>query len=114
MLKQRVDAVAYPDSPLINTHAKAIADLALRHRLPSAGSITFAEAGGMIGYGVDFVDMSRRTAVFMDKIFKGAKAGDIPIEQATKFIFVVNMKTANALGVRIPQSILLQATRVIE
>ena len=86
----------------------------MQHRLPSAASPEFAEAGSLLGYGINFPDMFRRAAVNVDKIFKGAKPGDIPIEQPTTFEFIVNLKTAKALGIKLPGSILLQATRVIE
>ena len=88
--------------------------LALQHRLPSAASPEFAEAGSLLGYGINFPDMFRRAAVNVDKIFKGAKPGDIPIAQPTTFDFVVNLKTAKALGIKVPQTILIQATKVIE
>ena len=114
MVKRRVGALLVPDNVFINSHVKTIAELALRHRFPSCGVVDFAEAGGMLGYGVNFLEMFRRAAVFIDKIFKGARPGDLPIERATKFDFVVNMKTAKALGVKIPQSILIRATKVIE
>ena len=114
MVKQRVGAVLVPDNAFINVHAKTIADLALKHRLPLCGVPDFAEAGGMLGYGVNIPDMFRRAAVFVDKIFKGAKPGDIPIDRAIRFDMVLNMKTAKALGVRIPNSILVQATKVIK
>jgi putative tryptophan/tyrosine transport system substrate-binding protein len=74
----------------------------------------FAEAGGLIGYGVNFLEMYRRAAVFVDKILKGAKPADIPVEQATKFAVVTNLKTAKALGLDVPTSILLRADEVIE
>ncbi|MEO7726046.1 MAG: ABC transporter substrate binding protein, partial [Burkholderiales bacterium] len=74
----------------------------------------FAEAGGMIGYGVNGPELYRRAATFVDKILKGAKPADLPFERATKFELVVNMKTAKALGVKIPPSMLVRATRVIE
>ena len=83
-----------------------IAACAARHGLPSAGGIYFARNGGLIGYGVDFVLMHRRAAAFVDKILKGAKPGDIPIEQATQFVTVVNLKTAEALGLEIPPAVL--------
>ena len=102
------------DSALLNFDVKTSAGFALRHRLPSSGILNFADAGGLLGYGVNFLDMFRRAAVLVDKIFKGARPGDIPIEQASRFELVVNMKTAQALGVKIPQSILLRATKVIE
>ena len=93
---------------------RAIADLATKHRLPSAGFPELAQAGGLIGYGVDFPDMYRRAAVFVDKLLKGAKPADIPVEQATKFELLVNLKTAKALGLTIPPSLLQRADQVIE
>ena len=74
----------------------------------------FAEAGGLLSYGVNLSDLFYRAPIFVDKILKGAKPGDLPVEQATKFELVVNMKTAKALGIKIPNSILVQATKVIE
>ena len=92
-----------------------IIEHAAKHRLPAVyvGS-DYAEAGGLISYAPDFADMYRRAAAYADKIFKGAKPGTIPIEQPMRFDFVLNMKTAKALGLKIPGSILVQATKVIE
>ncbi len=114
MVNKRIYAIALPEDVLINLNLKTIADLAIRNRLPSVGSGEYAEAGGMMGYGVNIFAMFYRAAYFIDKIVKGTKPADIPIEQATKFDFVVNMKTAKALGIKFPQSILVQATKVIE
>jgi putative ABC transport system substrate-binding protein len=77
------------------------------------GSKVFAEAGGLISYGVDYADQIRRSAWYVDRIFKGAKPGELPIEQPTKFELVVNSKTAKALGLSIPESVLLKADEVI-
>ena len=92
----------------------AIAAAALRHGLPAAGPNSIAQNGGLLGYGVDILPMFRRAATFVDKILKGAQPGDIPIEQATKFITIVNLKTAHALSLDIPQTLLAAADEVIE
>jgi putative ABC transport system substrate-binding protein len=112
--QRRVDAVTINEDSMLIANVGAVAELAARMRLPSAGFDRFAEAGGLIEYGVNFLQMYRRAAVFVDKILKGAKPADIPIEGATKFEVVINMKTAKALGVTFPTPILLRADRVIE
>jgi putative ABC transport system substrate-binding protein len=78
------------------------------------GSKEFVEAGGLIGYGVNLLELWRRAAYFVDKILKGTRPEDLPVEQATKFELVVNLKTANAIAIRIPQSLILRADQVIE
>jgi putative tryptophan/tyrosine transport system substrate-binding protein len=92
-----------------------IADLTLTHRLPSAGgSKEYAVAGGLFSYGADYPDLFRRAAVFVDKILKGAKPADLPVEQPTTFELIINLKTAKALGLTIPQSLLSRADQVIQ
>jgi putative ABC transport system substrate-binding protein len=114
MERAHVEAVEIGDDPVSNSHLEAIAALATRGRLLSIGPIEFVQAGGLMGYGVDFAATYRHAAAFVDKILKGAKPGDIPIEQASKFKFAVNLKTANALGVKISPDVLSLADEVIE
>jgi putative ABC transport system substrate-binding protein len=114
MAKRRLEGVVILDDAVFVSNAKAIADLAEKHRLPSAGFSEFVGSGGLFGYGVDFLAMYRRAAVFVDKILKGAKPTDIPVEQATTFELEINLKTAKALGLTIPPSLLARADQVIE
>ena len=101
-------------SGIFLSHARRIAELAAISRLPAMYPLRpYAEAGGLISYGADGIEIWRRTAVFVDKILKGAKPGDLPVEQPTKFELVINVKTAKALGLTIPQSVLLRADEVI-
>ena len=112
-----IGAQAYLFAPggLIGAQSQSIADRARQFKAPVMGaSIVFAEAGGLMAYTVSNLVSFRRAALYVDKIFKGANPGDLPIEQPTKFEFVVNMKTAKAMGITLPQSILLQADRLIE
>jgi putative tryptophan/tyrosine transport system substrate-binding protein len=111
---QKADALVVNDHVLFLANANAISALAARHRLVAIGPLEFAASGGLLAYGVSFPDQFRRAAVFVDKILKGTKPGDIPVEQATKFETIVNLTTAKALGVTLPTSILLRADRVIE
>lgn len=110
-----VEAVFVLPDLLLSAEARQIAELALRQRLPtmSWGS-WFADAGCLISYSGDYRNMFKRAAVFTDRILKGEKPADLPIEQPTKFELVINTKTAKALGLTIPQSLLLRADRVIE
>ena len=101
--------------PNLNSFRGDVTALAASLRLHAAYSATtFATDGGLIGYSADYVHLSRRGAAYVDKILKGAKPGDLAIERPTKFELVVNMKSARALGVKIPQSILVLADKVIE
>jgi putative tryptophan/tyrosine transport system substrate-binding protein len=107
--------VLVQDDPLLRSAGAHVADLALKHRLPvSAGVFELAESGALMAYGPDRVELYRRAAGFVDKILKGAKPGDLPFEQAAKFGFVVNLRTAKALGLAVPPSFLSRADRIIE
>jgi len=111
----RAGAVITLDDLLIYTRRTQIVALAAKNRLPAIyGWSRFAEAGGLMSYGPDFRDMYRQAAIFVDKILKGAKPGDLPIEQPAKLELVINLKTAKALGLTIPQSLLQRADQVIE
>jgi putative ABC transport system substrate-binding protein len=114
MVKARVDAVVLIEEPMQIVNAKVLSDLATRSRLPSIGPLEFAPAGSLMAFGVNFPALYHRAAFFVDKILKGARPADLPIERATKFELIINMKTAKALGLTIPQSILLRADKVIE
>jgi putative ABC transport system substrate-binding protein len=106
--------IATPD-PFFNVNRARLIQFAARTRLPAVYYSSFyAEAGGLMAYGSSLEDSYRRAATYVDKILKGAKPGDLPIEQPTKFELVINLKTAKALGITIPQSVLLRADRVIE
>jgi len=111
----RIDAVIVLSDALTQSHLKGIVDLANSNRLPTLHQLhQAAELGGLMSYGVNFPDMHRRAAAYIDKLLNGAKPGELPIEQPTRFALVVNLKTAKALGIAIPQSVLLRADRVIE
>jgi putative ABC transport system substrate-binding protein len=103
------------DDPLLLSARRKIVDLVAAARLPTIyGNREFAEAGGLMSYGVDWRQMSRRAAEYVDKILKGARPADIPVEQPTKFEFIINLKTATALGIKIPPTLLATADEVIE
>jgi ABC-type uncharacterized transport system substrate-binding protein len=112
---QKADAMVLTQNSLFYREAKAIADLSLKYQLPVlSGDTGFAAAGGLIDHGPDSNEAWRRSATLVDKILNGAKPGDLPIEQPTKFEVVVNLKTAKALGITIPRVVLIQADEVIE
>jgi ABC-type uncharacterized transport system substrate-binding protein len=113
--RTRAGALLIMASPVIVTNLKRIASLAGKSRLPSIYQYSeFADAGGLVTYGPDRADLYRRAATYVNKILKGAKPGDLPIEQPTKFELVINLKTAKALGITIPKAVLFRADRVIE
>jgi len=115
MAAQRVDSVVVSaDAPLIANSA-AIADLALAHHLPAASAWwEFVESGGLLVYGANIYDLYGRSSRFVDKILKGAKPADLPVEQPTKFDLAINLKTAKTLGLTIPRSLLVRADEVIQ
>jgi putative ABC transport system substrate-binding protein len=112
--KAHVDAALVSQDTLFRAHFKELAALAAKHRIPSAGAKEYAEAGGLIGYSADDAELFRRGAYFVDRILKGAKPSELPVERPMRFELVVNQKTAKALGITIPQSVLIRADRVIE
>ena len=114
MAERRGQAFVLADDPFLRSHVGTIAQLAAKRRLPSVGDREYAEAGGLLGYAVNRPEVFRRAAVFIDKILKGAKPGDLPFEQVDRFELVINMKTAKALGLTIPPSLLLRADQVIQ
>jgi putative ABC transport system substrate-binding protein len=114
-IQKRVDALIAVEDPLTTTHRKQIADFTASNRLPAIyGLREFAEAGGLMTYGANISDLFRRAAGYVDKIFKGAKPANLPVEQPTKFELVINLKTAKALGLTVPLIMQMTADEVIE
>jgi len=114
MAANSVRALVITEDPMLIRNTETSAKLALKYRFSSCGFPEFAQAGGLVGYGIDFPDMWRHGATFADKILAGAKPAELPVEQATKFVTIVNLKTAKAIGVEVPTSLLLRADEVIE
>jgi len=114
MAAKQVGAFVTMEEPVLIYNAEASARHAIKYRLAGCGFVEFAQAGGFVGYGVDFLDMWRNAATFVGKILKGAKPADLPVEQPTKFLTIVNLKTARAIGTEVPTSLLLRADQVIE
>jgi putative tryptophan/tyrosine transport system substrate-binding protein len=113
--KQRPDGLYVSSGPLVRAHQKRIVGLTLKSRLPSMYyDREFVDAGGLMSYGADLADSYRRVAYFVDRILKGAKPGDLPVEQPTKFEFVINLKTAKQIGLTIPPEVLARATKLIK
>jgi len=115
MTRERMGSLLVIGSPLAFSQRVPLAELALKHRLPGMfQSRENVEAGGLMSYGVDYNDLHRRAALYIDKILKGVKPADLPVEQASKYELIINLKTANTLGLAIPESLLLRADKVIE
>ncbi len=115
MTRQSADALFGAAGLLTTEHRRVLVDLAAKRRIPAIwGERQFVEAGGLMSYAVDFYDQVRGTAIYVDKILKGAKPGDLAVEQPTKYELVINLKTAKALRLTIPQSLLLRASQVIQ
>jgi putative ABC transport system substrate-binding protein len=115
MSREHVGGFLVVAAPFFGSNRARLAELALRHRLPGMfGNKENVEAGGFISYGADFNDMVRRAATYIDKILKGAKPADLPVEQASKYELVINLKTAKAIGVTMSETFLLRADKVIE
>jgi putative ABC transport system substrate-binding protein len=115
LAKQRPDALLVTVEPFTRRHLARILEFCVRHRVPSMfEESSYVEAGGLMSYGPDLREIFRRSAVYVDKILKGAKPADLPVEQPTKFELVINLKTATALGLTIPQSLLVRADEIIQ
>jgi ABC-type uncharacterized transport system substrate-binding protein len=114
MVQSHMEAVGVSDDGMFNANVERIVALTTKRRLLSIGNLELAQAGGLIGYGINYFATYRRAAAFVDKILKGSKPADLPIEQAARFEFVLNLKTAKALGIEVPTATLLRADEVIE
>ena len=115
LTRQQAGALVVLPDPLNLIHRARIVELASRHRLPTMfATRDYAEAGGLMSYGPNVADLYRRAAMYVDRILKGARPADLPVEQPTKFDLVINTKAAAALGLNIPQSLLIRADQVIQ
>jgi putative ABC transport system substrate-binding protein len=115
MARENVGAVIVGAAPFFGLHRPHIAELALKYRIPSIfGNRAYVEVGGLMSYGYKMSENYLRAATYVDKIFKGAKPGDLPVEQPVTLELVVNLKTAKAIGLTIPQAVLLRADEVID
>ena len=115
MSKARADALVVWPTPLFQLERRRLSDLAAEHRLPAVFPFkNYVEAGGLMSYGPNPPDFTRRAAIYVGKILKGTKPSDLPVEQPTKFELVINLKTAKALGIIVPASLLARADEVIE
>ena len=115
MTRGRVEALIVVNSPFIYAERRRIVDLALKHKIPAMyGAAEYVEAGGLLSYAPSYPEMFRHAATYVDKILKGAKPGDLPIEGPTLIELVINLKAGKALGLTIPQALLLRADKVIQ
>jgi len=113
--KERADAVLVLASPLSGSHRVQLAELAARNRLPAMHQIgEFVEAGGLVTYGVNVVDLWHRAATYVDRILKGARPADLPVEQPTRFELIFNLKAARQIGLTIPPNVLARSDRIIK
>ena len=113
--RARAGALAVWGGAIFNSERRRLVDLSAKHRLPTVyPSRDFVDGGGLMAYGANLADLFRRAATYVDKILKGTKPGDLPVEQPTKFELVINLKTAKALGLTIPPSLLARADQIIE
>jgi putative tryptophan/tyrosine transport system substrate-binding protein len=113
--KERADAVLVLSSPIATSHRKELAEIAAKSRIPAMYQVSESvEAGGLMTYGVSTADLWRRAAIYVDKILKGRKPAELPVEQPTKFELVINLKTAKQIGLAVPQSVLARADKVIK
>jgi putative ABC transport system substrate-binding protein len=114
VIRERAQALLTQSGPLANNNKARILDFAVKNRLPAMyGDTEFAEAGGLMSYGPSYPDMNRRAATYVDKILKGAKPADLPVEQPKKFEFIINLKAAKQIGLTIPPNVLARADKVI-
>jgi putative ABC transport system substrate-binding protein len=114
MTKARAEALLVVPDPFATIHAQRIVDLATQRKLPVVSDRSFIPAGGLLSYDVNQPDIWRRIGIYVDKIFKGANPGELPVEQPTKYELIINLKAAKALGLTIPQSLLSRADEVIQ
>jgi putative ABC transport system substrate-binding protein len=113
--KERADGVLVLTGQVLNSHRTQVVDLAVKSRLPAIYNLPeFVEAGGLVSYAANSTDLYRRAAVYVDKILKGAKPADLPVEQPTKFEFIINLKAAKQIGLTIPPNVLVRADKVIK